>query len=356
MAIEFQCPQCAVAIRVPDAAAGKKGTCPNSECGVKLRVPVPEIPESPAAPIPEQPVAETPAAPFPTFDPTKINIPPAQSGPILPPEITAPPDVSASVADPAGLGIPVPPVAIQPTVALRNKRRARRKRSGAWFPVLCGLALVGGVAWMFGGKGPEITGDRAAYAVSGSELQPKLVPRSLIDVKPIVLQTVLEHFENEPERMRGNLMVVEFAAEREGLHVNLLTASSTRIFQFPIDLGLRTWYESHREELVAVRDKQFQNSLKLFFAEWDVRIRNREADVPPEDFRMTVGRTACVSGLGYCVSARVGKELYPCVYEDEGNLYFILLAATTSFEVVAFYANGKESPFEGGYKVTVKDK
>src|SRR5689334_15150582 len=37
MAIQFQCPSCEATIRVPDEAAGKKGTCPR--CNEKLLVP-----------------------------------------------------------------------------------------------------------------------------------------------------------------------------------------------------------------------------------------------------------------------------------------------------------------------------
>lgn len=60
MAIEFQCPSCAATVRVPDHAAGKKGSCPS--CKVKLIVPqLEEDSVEEPAPTPRKRVAPTPA-------------------------------------------------------------------------------------------------------------------------------------------------------------------------------------------------------------------------------------------------------------------------------------------------------
>ena len=55
MAIEFNCPYCTAAIRVPDAYAGKQGRCP--KCDTKLLIPYVPLPNQTAAP--QQPVVQT---------------------------------------------------------------------------------------------------------------------------------------------------------------------------------------------------------------------------------------------------------------------------------------------------------
>src|SRR5262245_30094432 len=51
MPIEFPCPTCHQQVRTPDAAAGKKGKCPN--CGTIVIIPAPVVALPPASPIPK---------------------------------------------------------------------------------------------------------------------------------------------------------------------------------------------------------------------------------------------------------------------------------------------------------------
>ena len=136
--------------------------------------------------------------------------------------------------------------------------------------------------------------------------------------------------------------------------ISLHAGRDTRFVRFRIDQGLREWYDANGETLDADHKAALSKSLTEFFKEWDVAIRNQEGVEEFMRFRDTVALSACVYGLGYNVSARVEGKLYPCVYEDDSSLYFLLPKATKSFQVVGFHSNGDRADFPGEYNVKIK--
>lgn len=403
MAIEFHCPECNALIRVPDNASGKKGSCPS--CSVKLRVPTVEVPDQPAAPVvtPPPPAVAAPepvAAPDPTPDP---NIPPPPefmaprqpaapplqppappiqppAGPVIPqdpaaPTFPPPPGAETPAASPfpgpPGAGTPgapgaplfpgpdsggvIPPVAPGQSIARKAQRLARRKKGGMWFPLLCGLALAGGLAWMYLNLGPDIDGERIGYAQSGTMMQPRIVPASMIVVDPAVRSAVLSHFQEDSETLRSQFVEARFSATSEGLEIQILTGSETQFVRFPIDADLREWYNANFDELEKPRTKNLTQSLKDFVTDWDVAIRNNSGVEDPLKYRDDVGLTACVGGLGYHVQAQVANTTYRCVFEDDGNLYFLLPLKRERFKVTGRRVS-KKAPivFPGEYDVAIR--
>ena len=71
-------------------------------------------------------------------------------------------------------------------------------------------------------------------------------------------------------------------------------------------------------------------------------------------FRDSVGLAGCVYGLGDNISARIDGKLYPCVYEDDNSVYFLLPRSASTFHVVGYRANGDASNFPGEYRVTIQ--
>jgi len=240
------------------------------------------------------------------------------------------------------------------SIARRVKRRSRGRKSGVWFPIVCGVCLVAGIGWLYLSLGPTITGKKFAYAITQQSMPPKIVDSSLITVSPEARKTVLNYFQENTERLRSDLAETEFSATNAGLQIRVLTGIKTRFIRFPINEDLREWYDAHYDALAESRSKALKKSLKSFFTDWEIAIRNQQG---VEDFivyRDTVGLAASVNGLGYNVSAKVGQTLYPCVYEDEGGLYFLLPETTKKFKIVGLRINGKKTHFDGEYDVTVK--
>lgn len=115
MAIEFQCPYCTATIRVPDAFAGKRGSCP--KCATKVLVPAiapppgyvpPAARPAPAAgpigpSVPVPPLPRGPIGPPPSFAGAAHSVAPARGAA---PSMPAAPDATAfdpREADPPGI-------------------------------------------------------------------------------------------------------------------------------------------------------------------------------------------------------------------------------------------------------------
>lgn len=379
MAIEFNCPQCGAAIRVPDAAAGARGSCPT--CHTKLLVP--QLAAPPTHVEAEEPVGQQPAPPPPAPLPPMTHPQPVVENPVpySPPTTTAPGQFSeaAPVVGPnvfpgeqpvnpqfetpaAPVQFPGPPaptsgqpiVPANTSIAARVRRRSKRKKSGLWFPMLCGVALVGGIAWMYLQQMPSLNGDRVAAFIENEALKPRIVEKNLIDVPDDVRSRVLDHFAEDRERVKSDVLETQFSANDTGLEVQILTGSKTRFARFPIDDDLRKWYDENYDELETPRARLLKKSLVAFIKDWDVAIRNQQGVEDILLYRDSVGLTASVDGLGFHVSAKVDKLLYPCVYEDDGFLYFPLPPSTKKFKIVGTHTNGKKSRFPGEYNVTLK--
>ena len=371
MAIEFNCPQCGAAIRVPDAASGAKGSCPT--CQTKLLVPQVAAPPQPV--VPAQP--PTPEVTAPSVPPAPLPFDPAQgmAAPTIPSQF--PGQTPAATSDVFGqpeqtfpqLGSPTDPVQFpgppstgtgQPivpaggSIAASVRRRSKGKKSGLWFPVLCGVALVGGMAWLYVQQLPSLNGDRTATFIKNEALKPKIVEKELVDVADDVRKSVLNHFEENRERLKSQLVETQFTATDAGLEIQILTGSDTRFARFPIDDDLRTWYDENYDLLESPRSKAIKKSLKSFFQDWDVAARNQQGVEDFAVYRDSVGLACSVDGLGFNVCAKIDQTLYPCVYEDDGFLYFLLPPSTRKFKIVGARSNGKKSQFPGEYDVKIK--
>src|SRR4029077_15922735 len=79
------------------------------------------------------------------------------------------------------------------------------------------------------------------------------------------------------------------------------------------------------------------------------------------EFRNSVGLASLVRGFGFHVQAVIGRDVYPCVHEDdEGRLYFSLPLETHEFEIIGCgnltRGSPDNPPFPGRYKVSVTKK
>ncbi len=201
----------------------------------------------------------------------------------------------------------------------------------------------------------NISGDRTAEFVTTDDgLPPKQIAASLADVKTSIRKRVLGRFAEDSEWLRSSHAEVEFSAGNDGLVIRIVEGRATRFVRFRIDPGLREWYDANAEQLDDGHKTALSKSLTEFAKAWDISIRNQTGVDQIMRFRDTVGLSGCVYGLGYNVSARVDGKLYPCVYEDDGALYFLLPRATKKFQIVGFHSDGDPSDFPGEYSVTIK--
>ncbi len=239
----------------------------------------------------------------------------------------------------------------------RKAANQGRSKMGMWFGLVCGVVLLGGLTFWAMQNDTTLGGERPAFLVEkGVELEPRSPDRSLIDADDDVLKLVLKNFKKNPARMPSEYVEVEFRNESDEFAVAVRPGSLAALFRFPIDRELAKYYEQNRRSLDAKRMAKLKPALKSFFQKWDIAIRNREPkEADDRSFRNRVGLSSCVRGLGYNLAARVGEDTYPCVYEDDQNLYFALPRKTIEFDVVGRLAleDGQKSMFSGTYHCKV---
>lgn len=253
-----------------------------------------------------------------------------------------------------------PPPPVGGAVKKLNQQKARSGSNwiGIAFFVICGLGLVAGVAWFALQNDTTLGGDRAAQAIErGTQLDPRSPDSTLIQASEESIKTVLKLFKKAPPRIQTELIDTEFGVAGDELAITIREGPTAQFYRFPIDRELREFSKKNRKQMDARRVTKLKAGLKRFFEKWDVGIRNREH--PKEfAFRDDVGICTCIGGLGYSISATVDGTVYPCVYEDEESLYFLLPRGTTQFTVVGRYGLEPENPpslFPGTYRVVVKN-
>ena len=339
MAIQFQCPGCQAVIRVPDAAAGKQGSCPR--CNEKLLVPN----VAGAAPAAQ---ATAKVAPPASSRPAQLELPRLDPGPTagLPklepldngrlPDVTAPAPVSTSTPS---LGLPKLDAGSSIAADLQKKSQAKRKQGrGAWIvPLLCVVGVVGFLGWYLWTSQPKLEGALVAHTVHDLEVKPALIPGALSGLKDADLSEVLRHLKAEPAHWASTTSKITLTGTDDGVEASIRNGSASHFVsvapgQSP---ALVDYLKQHFDELEKARLASIQKHAPSLFTAWKRHFTKNEPITNQKTLRDLVVLPTLVSGLGYHVEAIINGNVYPCVYEDSdaGELYFLLPNAAKSFVV-----------------------
>lgn len=400
MAIEFDCPVCATSVRVPDAAAGKKGKCPR--CETIVRVPVIEIPapsgsSAPAPPSPpSQPSVPSPAPAVEDEDArpawlrkgqsTEPRTPDDPSG-FVEADLDAPPDFSAFADDDEPLGEPLirteentppppPPAPVDeapptefPTFGASNpaagsvaapspvapgRGRKRRRNSGPWnwlIPVLGVVGLIGFFVWFQWESRPDLDGTLPAEAYGYLELPPKPLDAKTAGMKPDAFEDLVKALE-EPLLIESRLMRVGLRGYRGALEVRVLAGDDTRFVKVPktADPELATFAKEWRDDLREPRLEELKSGANEF-AKAVARDPAGLDDSTRLRMRNRVALHALTNPLGSHLVAIYDNTTYPCCYEDGDAVYFLLPKAARSFVIQGREFDGHGTVFYGKYDV-----
>lgn len=358
MAIEFNCPFCTSTIRVPDDAAGKKGTCPRCETPILVPtiegLPQPELPA-------EQPPATPPAAPAPsvTEGPLPVESPPqpAMEPVVSPGEPVFPGPPPAPEGEFPAFGESAAAPRAPATSYARALKRRRKKKGGLGIlvPLLFGSCLVGVTLFLWWQSRPTLYGDLTAEALPDYELATGGIGKSEVqDLSKDVINYVIEDLEENPARLTSELMETEFRGTRRGIQVNVFEGKQTMFFRVAPrkNKDFDDWVLKNADKLEKPRLKEYSAAIKRFFKEYSDS-EGDVADLP--GYRDSMGLNATVSRVGYNMAALVGQTAHRCVYEDaEQRLYFLLPKKTKQFELVGRRLDNGETLFPGTYKVKVQ--
>lgn len=283
MPIQFQCPSCNAAIRVDEAAAGKKGKCP--QCSRELLVPRP-------TPVTEQP----PSTDFPS--------------------------ISVRESSPT---------------RTRSSRRGRKSGSRFWSivaPVGMFAVVVGTMVFLLWEQGPNLSGKLPGEFAVDFEIPTKLLTAEEIGIPEEEFQTLVESVRTNPppiglipKRMR---LVID--ANESAIRLSLQKTDQTEVVRVSADAdkNLRAWLLEHRRELERLQRLEAGKTLTEFAASLQ---RSYDEDLP-FDTAGWADRSVTLfeSGLGFVTEAVTNESRLRCVLEsDAGELYFLMPPSTKAF-------------------------
>lgn len=369
MAIQFNCPSCEAMIRVPDTAAGKKGTCPR--CGEKLLVPDLATATGGATGGASPPAMTTSA-------PAKLELPPLdfQAGRPGPVSARAKAEPQASTGLPAFSGLPsleeslpeatpglgLPPLAgaapVNIATQLKQKTRTKKKQvQGAWIiPVVCGLGFIAFLAWYMWNSQPKLEGELAAHGVRDFEVKPGIIPGSMSGLSAQDRDEVLRHLRAEPAHWTSSASKMTLIGSDEGVAVTVApgTASHFVAVQPLKNPTFLAYVTQHSAELDKPRIASITTNAPKLFAAWQQQFTKHKPIADQKTHRDLVALPSLMTGVGYHLEAIVNGNIHPCVYEDaDGQVYFLLPNATKSFRLQGRHvAGGSYLPANFHVKVT----
>lgn len=345
MAIQFNCPSCGAMIRVPDTAAGKKGTCPR--CNEKLLVPdlataagAAGLPPAAVAPH-SPPKVELPHLDFQASRPAPARsaVEPQSDGG-LPAFGQLPRLDAAAPAAPAEFGLPplVSSNNVNVSTELKQRARVRKKQvKGAWIiPVVCVLGLIGFLAWFLQKSQPKLEGELTAHTVHDLEVKPGIIPASASGLPADDREEVLRHLRAEPAHWTSTSSKMTLTGTAEGVEVTIKPGTASRFVavQPAVNAAYLAYVAKHGAELDKPRVASITNNAPNLFAAWQEQFARHEPLTDQKTHRDLVAMPTLVTGVGYHLEAVVNGNLYSCVYEDsDGQVYFLLPNATKSFQL-----------------------
>lgn len=352
MAIQFNCPSCEAMIRVPDNAAGKKGTCPR--CSEKLIVPEVAPPAEVApqfAPASPRPVSAPPRSAQPADPEIALNPTPASSTvnsglsgleplatPGLP-DFGQPAPVAAEPDEASPLGLPGLS-AVPSSVGAQLQRKLntkKRKSQGAWMiPAVCALVFVGVLLWFLWTPQIKLEGELAAQGVRNLEVTPGLIPGDVSGLDKDDLGEVLRHLRAEPAHWSSSISKLTLTGTDEGVVVTIQPGTASHFVR--VEPGKVPAYldyvTKHADQLEKPRLATIAQYAPQLFAAWKVQFTKHKPIADQKSHRDHVVLPSLVTGIGYHLEAIANQNIYPCVYEDpDGRLYFLLPNATRTFTI-----------------------
>ena len=383
MAIQFNCPYCTATIKVPDNAAGKKGTCP--QCGTKLVVPAPKnAPAQPAA-APEPPASALPV-PFPGYAPpiTPMFAPPPPTMPMpgYPPPpgmpfgfdphqpMTAPPGYAPpGYAAPMGFAPGPPfipaPAATMPSEPAATAKKSPKKRKQQLTPVMMGIIAVvviavGVVAYLFlkpGAKSNPLSGTLTGTRLVKGKLQPALVHRDWLEgIDEETVAGVLKQMEKRTVTLRSDAVVLKFQGVADGIKVTATPGLHGELIAVDVTShkALSKWQEKQGVKLGDRHQKELIRAAKSLIQEWAKAEAAGEKKLDFSRFHDTLGLAALTSGLGGEAVAIVNRVPHSCIAEQQGLLYFLLPEGTDHFELQGRADSKGVTAFSGHFLVEVE--
>lgn len=218
------------------------------------------------------------------------------------------------------------------------------------------MGVVGWLSWQMNG-GRRLAGELSAVELQEVELSPVVISRTEFALPAKVRDDLLEHLQSHPLPLTSALMRLQLRGSAEGLVVSI--APGTRSVWYRVDVRghgrLAQFVEHEAGPYRQRRQEALATAAADFLTTYHRVIRQEAAREALTPFRDKLGLTALVRGVGWAVSAQVGPNNFPCVYEEaDGTLYFLMPPGVREFTLTSRIPSGQPGAFPGRFTVKVK--
>lgn len=327
MAIEFNCPYCTAAIRVPDEFSGKRGSCP--KCATKLIVPDVVPRTGTVAAVDQQP----PASPTPA-----VGVPDSTT---IPEASPVPQETPSSMSR-----------------SLRKKRRHGKSMrvAGMIIAGVCFLAFLGVLSLVFLLQVPELKGSLSGHLAANMEIPTVNVPLTDLGLSGAEQEAAILAFRGKSESFVSVQMTCAVELNGQNLAIDVLAGEEFSLFAVnpTTDVILGAWIRQNKDSLGKKRLSQATSAGADLCRDKIARAAGTSVELAAEHYRDNFALSYQAGAFGSVVEAVTGKRRSFCTHEDtNGTLYFILPKATTKFLLRGRSFDGGVSPFPGEYRVVV---
>lgn len=358
MAIEFHCPYCTSAIRVPDHHAGKKGDCPS--CGTKLRVPAPQMPHGSTSE-PLLPAASTKLNDGQPDAPDPPTIPPSAESRETPQLTSDRQTMRANEAEIPQIMTPAPPSMAR---LLKKKRRRSRKQqlSRLGIPAVCLILFFGTLAVFVRTRSPEMHGTLTGVNAGPVALPAAEVAVGTLGLDPESQQALITALEKSPETFLSDQLTCRIGSSAQNVSIRIQPGEGYAWFAVNPsgNPAVAIWLRQNRGRMNQLRLKQLQESGLLFGKDKLLSDAGQTVVFDAIRYRDEFGLNAHCDALGFAVSAvftKGGDSLFEarCARQDRssGTLYFSLPKQTISFTLRGRRFEDGTTPFPGEFTVTI---
>ncbi len=337
MAIEFECPQCAAVMRVPDAYAGKQGRCP--QCETRLLVPVVARPGQAAD--------------------TSEN---SASGTVVQQPAQAPGSETAKSGAAMAAFAATPAVTAEKPQPGRTPRRHRSRRRPSralviGIPVIGFLLLLGIIAWSLTNQLPELNGNLAGSMLAEKSLPRVIIPWSDTGLGPADRRTLQDILAENAETLSSELVNCRLIGTDAGIAVQWTASASAawcRIDAVSDEAKpLSLWLKKERPRLNALRRTELLDALSQYCRDKLKQASGEELSIDAGQTRDAVALNSGVDALGFSLAAKVGNKAVRPAMENEKGQLFICVPAATQTVTLAGRNSSTGILFPGHYTVLI---
>lgn len=267
------------------------------------------------------------------------------------------PDLGGPAPEPAVPDFTAGPSERPPSISKRVKRRRKKNWAAILIPVFLCIGMVGGITYLFW-PSDALEGTLTATVRPSTEIPLGQISGAETGADESAVEFVLSDLAENPQILKSSLVDTEIRGSADGLEFRLFPNENARVvmIDYSKNAKLKKYVEEFIDRMDKLRREELDTSSKAFIESYyGARRDNPRAAIPDlGTYRNSMVLTSMRGGFGHHLAAVAGKKAFPCVYEGDAKLYFIIPSSVKKFELKAYPNLETKVEFPGLYQVKVK--